>query len=210
MKRKRSIIYTKPRSAPISFQKETLAFFILLILGILIGVFTAKQGNSSVLTQVESIFHSFYSARENQSIIISVLNSLKVSAAFWVINLLFGLCAIGMPFVAVIPTIRGLGIGLVTGYIYSIYGLKGIGYCLLVIFPGALLSFVPLIYAVSDAFKMSLYTFSSVQNNNSQRRSIDKIKIYLVRQMFYLILFITASFVDGIVNKVFAGLFTLF
>lgn len=208
MKRKRSVMYARTRNTPVTFQKETLTFLVLLTAGILIGAFTAKQGNDSVITQVESMFNSFYTIRESQSILLSVSNSLKVYAGFWALNLLFGLCAIGIPFIAVLPTIRGLGIGLVTGYIYSIYGLKGMGYCFLVIFPGALLSFIAMIYAASDAFKMSLYTFGSVANTVSQKGHSDKIKIYIVRQLFYFILLIAAAFLDGIVNKVFAGIFT--
>lgn len=201
-------MYARTRNTPAVIQKETLVFFMLLTAGILIGVFTAKQGNSNVLTQVESMFNSFYSVRENQSIMLSVSNSLKVSISLWILNLLFGLCAAGIPFIALIPVIRGLGMGLVTGYIYSIYGLKGMGYCFLVIFPGALLSFTALIYAASDAFKMSLYTFGSVSNTGTQKGNAEKIKIYIVRQIFYLILLIIAAFIDGIVNKAFSGIFT--
>ena len=182
-------------------------FSILLLSGLLIGVLVAKNGNESILAQVSRMFDSFYSVRENQSIGASVINSLKVSCAFWLINILFGLCIIGIPFVTAIPVIRGLGIGLVTGYIYSIYGIKGIGYCFLIIFPGALISFIALIYAVSDSFKMSLYTLSSCVNSGAPKGGAEKIKIFAVRQIFYLMLFAVSAFIDGIVNKLFAGVF---
>lgn len=182
-------------------------FSILLLSGLLIGVLVAKNGNESILAQVSRMFDSFYSVRENQSIGASVINSLKVSCAFWLINVLFGLCIIGIPFVTAIPVIRGLGIGLVTGYIYSIHGIKGIGYCFLIIFPGALISFIALIYAVSDSFKMSLYTLSSCVNSGAPKGGAEKIKIFAVRQIFYLMLFAVSAFIDGIVNKLFAGVF---
>lgn len=207
MNRNRKLLYTRNNVARIAIPKEILIFSLLLILGILIGVFTAKNGNSNILTQVKNMFDSFYSIRENQSIILSACNSLKVSGVFWIINLIFGMCIIGIPFVSVIPTIRGLGIGLVTGYIYSIYGLKGIGYCFLVIFPGALISFIALIYSVSDSFKMSLCTLGVSLNTGTQKGGADKIKIFIIRQIFYLILFVIAAFVDGITNNLFAGIF---
>lgn len=208
MKRKRKIIYTKTRSSQITVNRETLIFLLFLTAGIVIGVFTAKRGNDDIIAQVKNIFDSFYSARESQSIIVSSLHSLGVSAAFWIMTLLFGLCAIGAPFIAVLPTIKGLGIGLVTGYIYSVYGLSGIGYCLLVIFPGALISFIALIYSVSDAFKMSVFTLGSLLNFNSQKGGADKFKIYFAKEIFYLLIFVISAFVDGIANKVFSGLFT--
>ena len=205
--RRKSLYYSKNRVSQLPIRREILMFSILLLSGLLIGVLVAKNGNESILTQVSRMFDTFYLVRENQSIGTSVINSLKVSCAFWMINLLFGLCIIGVPFVTVIPVIRGLGIGLVTGYIYSIYGIKGIGYCFLIIFPGALISFIALIYAVSDSFKMSLYTLSSCVNSGAPKGGAEKIKIFAVRQMFYLILFAVSAFTDGIVNKLFAGVF---
>ncbi len=205
--RRKSLYYSKNRVSQLPIRREILMFSILLLSGLLIGVLVAKNGNESILTQVSRMFDSFYSVRENQSIGASVINSLKVSCAFWLINVLFGLCIIGIPFVTIIPVIRGLGIGLVTGYIYSIYGIKGIGYCFLIIFPGALISFIALIYAVSDSFKMSLYTLSSCVNSGAPKGGAEKIKIFAVRQIFYLMLFAVSAFTDGIVNKLFAGVF---
>lgn len=207
MNRNRKLLYTKSKVAKISIPKEILIFSLLLIIGILIGVFIAKKGNDTVVLQVKNMFDSFYSARESQSIMRSVLNSIKVSGSFWLVNLILGFCIIGFPFAAVVPTIRGLGIGLVTGYIYSIYGLKGIGYCFLVIFPGALISFIALIYAVSDSFKMSLCTLGACLNMGTQKGGVDRIKIFIIRQIFYFILFVIAAFVDGITNNLFAGIF---
>lgn len=205
--RRKSLYYSKNRVSQLPIRREILMFSILLLSGLLIGVLVAKNGNESILAQVSRMFDSFYSVRENQSIGASVINSLKVSCAFWLINILFGLCIIGIPFVTAIPVIRGLGIGLVTGYIYSIYGIKGIGYCFLIIFPGALISFIALIYAVSDSFKMSLYTLSSCVNSGAPKGGAEKIKIFAVRQIFYLMLFAVSAFIDGIVNKLFAGVF---
>ena len=205
--RRKSLYYSKKRVSQLPIRREILMLSILLLSGLLIGVLVAKNGNESILDQVSRMFDSFYSVRENQSIGASVINSLKVSCAFWLINVLFGLCIIGIPFVTVIPVIRGLGIGLVTGYIYSIYGIKGIGYCFLIIFPGALISFIALIYAVSDSFKMSLYTLSSCVNSGAPKGGAEKIKIFAVRQIFYLMLFAVSAFTDGIVNKLFAGVF---
>lgn len=205
--RRKSLYYSKNRVSQLPIRREILMFSVLLLSGLLIGVLVAKNGNESILAQVSRMFDSFYSVRENQSIGASVINSLKVSCAFWLINVLFGLCIIGIPFVTVIPVIRGLGIGLVTGYIYSIYGIKGIGYCFLIIFPGALISFIALIYAVSDSFKMSLYTLSSCVNSGAPKGGAEKIKIFAVRQIFYLMLFAVSAFIDGIVNKLFAGVF---
>lgn len=205
--RRKSLYYSKNRVSQLPIRREILMFSILLLSGLLIGVLVAKNGNESILAQVSRMFDSFYSVRENQSIGASVINSLKVSCAFWLINILFGLCIIGIPFVTAIPVIRGLGIGLVTGYIYSIYGIKGVGYCFLIIFPGALISFIALIYAVSDSFKMSLYTLSSCVNSGAPKGGAEKIKIFAVRQIFYLMLFAVSAFIDGIVNKLFAGVF---
>lgn len=205
--RRKSLYYSKNRVSQLPIRREILMFSILLLSGLLIGVLVAKNGNESILAQVSRMFDSFYSVRENQSIGASVINSLKVSCAFWLINILFGLCIIGIPFVTAIPVIRGLGIGLVTGYIYSIYGIKGIGYCFLIIFPGALISFIALIYAVSDSFKMSLYTLSNCVNSGAPKGGAEKIKIFAVRQIFYLMLFAVSAFIDGIVNKLFAGVF---
>lgn len=55
------------------------------------------------------------------------INSLAVNAAFMLAVFVFGLCAVGLPLICVLPVIRGVGIGMLSGYLYSNFALRGLG-----------------------------------------------------------------------------------
>lgn len=76
----------------------------------------------------------------------------------------FGLCAIGVPFILLINAYKGFGFGFTIGIICSIYGLKGLLICFLIIIPQAILLILLLvkISEISLSFSYSILKSISV------------------------------------------------
>lgn len=188
--------------------KEMIAVIILLISGIIMGVLTAKNGSETIQKCAETIFNSFFSLRSSQSISAGIISSVGISLAFQIAAFACAFCAVGAPIIAMIPLVRGLGIGLISGYLYSAYKLQGIGYCALIIFPGVIISFIALVYITTDSFKMSLNAFGLIFGKIRPGNETEKAKNFIIRQFFYFLIFLLAAVADGITAKLFSGFFS--
>lgn len=188
--------------------KEMTAVVLLLISGIIIGVLTAKNGSETIQKCTETIFNSFFSLHSDQSISSGIITSVGVSLAFQLTAFACAFCAVGAPIIASIPLVRGLGIGLISGYLYSAYKLQGIGYCALIIFPGVIISFIALVYITTDSFKMSLNAFGLIFGKSRPGNETEKAKNFIIRQFFYFLIFLLAAVADGITAKLFSGFFS--
>ncbi len=100
-----------------------------------------------------------------------------------------GFFALSQPVILFIPIFRGLGIGACMGYLYAQYGGKGILYSAFVVFPGAVVGMVAMLYACREAWKYSIHCFRLLASNGQveekQGLSIQK---YSARIFFFVII----------------------
>ena len=61
----------------------------------------------------------------------------------------------GALLIPVLIAFKGLGIGMTAGYLYLIYGLKGIAFYILILLPGIFVSSIGLIIFAAESFKFS-------------------------------------------------------
>lgn len=204
---KRKRLFNSGRSFA-GIPKEMTAVVFLLVSGIILGILTAKDGSEAIQKCAETIFRSFFSFRSSQNISTGIISSLVVSLVFQLVAFVCAFCAVGAPIIASLPFVRGLGIGLISAYLYSAYKLQGIGYCTLIIFPGAIVSFIALVYITTDSFKMSLNAFGLVFGKSRPGNETEKAKNFIIRQFFYFLIFFLAAVADVLTAKLFSGFFT--
>ena len=100
------------------------------------GALSLKKADSYLSGAFSDMFSVYIRSKSSQSLGMNFINSLAVNAAFMLAVFVFGLCAVGLPLICILPIIRGVGIGMLSGYLYSNFALRGLGYCVLVIFQG--------------------------------------------------------------------------
>ena len=123
---------------------------------------------------------------------------------------LLGFSAVSQPILSFIPFFRGLGLGLICGQIYLIYGLKGVGYCSLFVYPIQAIQLFIVVIAVKEALAVSKIFFAVLRGEVEYRISNRMLKIYSLK-FFLLIVFLILSALLHIVLKFFLGGFiTLF
>lgn len=189
---------------------ENSRIFILAFLfasGIIIGA-VAVNGDSSMFQKISSISQSFVTARSEQGIAENFCSSLTVCAVFMISNMFFGFSLVGYPFIIWLPFIRGLGIGAVTGYLYSALKMAGLGYCILTLYPGAVVSTVAFILACNDSIDYSKNAFSKAIRGRGQFEK-DETKVYLIRQIVFMGICAASSIIDALFSSAFSRFFEI-
>lgn len=184
-----------------------LAMLAVFAAGMIIGAVFVKRGGDLFSDIVCNMFTAYIKAKNEQSIGLNFINSLAVNISFMLAAFIFGLCAVGLPFVCTLPLLKGIGIGMLSGYLYSEFSLKGLGYCILIIYPGLIPAVFALLLACSAGIVSSyemLLSFSSSKAQKGER----SIKIYCIRFLVICILVIISAALDAATGRLFSRLFS--
>ncbi len=180
------------------------AFFSL---GILIGAFVINK-NSDILNNLSVLIDSYTVLKSGQGIIANFCNSLSVNALFFVSVLFLSFSLIGYPFIMCLSLLRGMGMGAVCGYLYSAYKIIGLGYSVLIVYPGAIVSTFAFILACNDGSEYSRNAYAKAIQGKGQFKK-DETKVFLIRQLIFLGVCAASSIIDALVSTVFSRFFEI-
>lgn len=134
---------------------KEIVLFLFFLAGLAIGSFAVRKDNSLLPDRLLSLFENYSVVKAGQSAAVNFSNALFRQILLLLTTFCIGLCAVGMPFLYLIPFGFGAGTGLVSAFLYKTYMLKGIGYCALILYPGMILTVPALIFACSAGARMS-------------------------------------------------------
>jgi len=182
-----------------------LAF--LFVSGVFIG---AVSGNSEteISNKTADIINSFIVSKNQNEFVDIIINSFISNGILMLTNVFLAFSLIGYPFLVWLPCIKGIGLGAFAGYLYSAYKITGLGYCIMTVFPGAIVSTVALIIACNDSCDYSKNAFMKSLRGRGQFEK-DETKIYLIRQSILIGVCIISSIIDSVFNLVFSGFFEI-
>ena len=180
------------------------AFFIS---GLISGSLIVGGYSETSETALDVVISGFIDVRTGQSILTTFYNSLVSTVPLLIITFILGLCAIGVPFIPFISVFRGLGLGISMGYLYAFQGLKGIGYCALIIIPPAIVSSIAIILACKEALRFSSIIFMSMTSKGNKTGKIPDMKKYCLRFCVFLFLLIAAVIIDACFSSAFSRFF---
>lgn len=158
--------------------RRILIMMLLFAAGMIIGALSLKKADSYLSGAFSDMFSVYIRSKSSQSLGMNFINSLAVNAAFMLAVFVFGLCAVGLPLICILPIIRGVGIGMLSGYLYSNFALRGLGYCVLVIYPGLILAIFALLLACSAGINSSYEMLLSLSSAKAQRGREHKNLLY--------------------------------
>lgn len=187
--------------------KNMIIIISLFAAGMIIGAGIMRKGSSSELVaDFSSIFDVFTQQRNSQKAYRIFFNSISVNMLFTVGVFFSGLSCIGLPVIVAIPIIKGIGYGMLSGYLFSVYAMNGIGYYLLIIFPSAVLGVSVLLLACCAAGIMSKELLGVIL---AKKQPESKILIaYMKRFAVYFAAIVLSSAVETVLTKAFGYLFT--
>ncbi len=190
--------------------KNSKSYFLgfLFIIGILFGALFIKQGNETTFIITENIISKYMQMKSEQGIIQVFLNSATLNLVFTIINIFFGFSLIGYPLIIWLPFLRGLGLGVFSGYMYIFYKLSGLGYCAFLVYPGAVISAFAFILACCDSCDYSKNAYEKSIRAKGQFEK-DETKIYLFRQFIYFAVCLCSSMIEAFFTIGFSRFFQI-
>lgn len=200
---KNSIISTK------FFIKDntlTVIFITLFTVGTLIGsfslYFSIDKSDSVIL-----LLNQYFS--ENKSLSIMALFSRNLISAFIYLGIMYisGLCAIGLPFIGIIPVIKGIAIGAIISYQYVYNGLKGFLYTLIIILIPAALLMAVFNLAYIEGMYMSLAVSNGIFNGKPRETKYSlSFMTFTKRFLIFSVGIVIISILEAIVSSVFSSI----
>ena len=177
-----------------------VAIFAGIISGSLLYALILHSGNNGIFQLFITFNIDFINKSELEIFSGITLNVLLYFMALFI----SGCCFNGKPLCVFITFIKMLGIGATVTYLYAQYELKGLEYVLLVFFPGKILLLFSSMLMTKSCFEMS----SLVKNGISEKGSgASVIKLYYLKSLIYMLVFMLSAATDYIAIKIFSGLF---
>lgn len=179
---------------------------ILFIIGIIIGANSIRNTDSSLINQLRNIVDAYKNMRQVQEFSLNFIYSFVINSAFCACSCFLGFSLIGFPFIMWLPIIRGMSVGAVCGYLYSTHKLSGIGFALLTIYPGLIISTMALIISCNNSCEYSKNAYLKAVHGRGQFER-GETRLFLVRQVFCILACLVAALIDSGAAKLLSGLF---
>lgn len=171
----------KNHAADFLSEKNRVLLLIISIVSILSGGLIYRFfPNSNITAEFDSMLDLFNSADWTQIF----LFFLQADLILLVISFFIGTSYIGTVLSALPIVLRCVFIGYQSGYLYNEFELKGVLFCLVLLYPCYVITTSSLIFACDESMYMSRYLYGAITNKNTANDI--SVRLYLLR---YLILF---------------------
>lgn len=177
--------------------KKTILFlFFCLILGMILGTLSVSSLNMDYISKIDLLFINDFKERMAESNIQIFTSSFSVLSIFAVALELSALSCWGMALIPAIVAFKGLSLGLTAGYLYLVYGLKGIAFYLLILLPGIFISCVGITLFAAGCMKFSFNLSKLLLAKYQQESILDSLKNHLRKSGYCLIVLAMSSIID--------------
>ncbi|MDR0531645.1 MAG: stage II sporulation protein M [Oscillospiraceae bacterium] len=186
---------------------QKLALLALYGLGLLLGAKTAANAGSGWQARLLELLRDQRLRRAGQSVFANAAGYFGVDALFLAAAFLLGLCAAGLPLVLLLPVLRGLGMGCLSGWLYLSYGFQGVGYCVLTLYLPAIVSMLILLSGCKQSMLMSGDMALMISGRLEQAETAPR--QYFSRYLMLLPLSACAALLHALCFNMFAGMFEI-
>lgn len=177
--------------------------------GLFIGSFFINNAEGEILTRINAILQDNFSSRASETLPGIFFDALIKYGVFLLLAFFFGLCGLGYPIVVIIPLFCGTANGIMSGYLYQSFGLTGLFYCLLTIYPALAIAVVSLIMGSCESMEMSK-TILAVLMDKHHLTTENPLKRYTYQYGILLLIVIGACIIEALLCHFFLGRFGLF
>lgn len=177
---------------------------IFTFVGIISGCIGGK-GEGKLFLKITDYFTTVILTRDITSIGSEFLIYLIFPAVFLIVIFFLGLSVFGALITNVMPLIYGYIIGCISFFLYNEYTLKGLGYCIIMIFPYGTLCLLAIVLCCRESINMSEYIMKSI----SKTTKFPNYGFAVYYKSFFrnLIFIVGASALKTILEYLFGGLF---
>lgn len=207
-KLKLNLKYSHNLKALIMNNKSLTVLACILLLGIFLGSLSVGAMKTTVINKIGVLFLDNFKNRSSEPLFFIFISSLSSVFIFVLLAFFMGLSVWGFIMVPFVPLVRGICIGFTQSYLYSQYGLYGIAFQLVVLFPGIFVSSIAILLITKEAMALS-HSLSNVfifNETNYKKRS--EFKTYLFRGSCVFALTTLSAIIDTVLNFAFLRFFS--
>lgn len=195
----------KQKVKGVEFNWIMLILITLFFIGLIFGSFSVKNSNSFLTEKITELYSAYLSQKDTFSSVIIFMYTFLLSMTAVVISFFTGLCALGIPFIVLVPFVSGAVIGTISGFVYETYLLKGLGYCAIIIFPAAAISLVSLISSCKESLLMSGNMLSILATGRAKEQNC--FKSYCIKYLVFTLVCAAAALIEAVLFNMFSDLF---
>lgn len=180
---------------------------VLLLTGMFLGAVCVKHADEAVLEKIKTLTGAYFVMGNESSIIKNFLSYISADTQFIILSVLFGLCVIGEPILWLLPVIRGLGLGIITGYIYKAFNVQGVIYSTVLIVVPAVISSLAMAVSCKESILSSRDIRSTLKQDGKQFNYREFIKLFAVRNLILYVFVILSGIIGCILTYFFSSKF---
>ncbi len=177
--------------------------------GLFIGSFFINNAEGEIVTRINAIMQYNFSSREEDTIFAIFSDALIKYGVFLTLAFFFGLCGLGYPIVVIVPLFCGIANGLMSGYLYQNFGISGLFYCLLTMYPSLTIAVVSLIMGACESMEMSK-TILAILMDKHHLTTENPLKRYAYQYVILLAVIVLACVLEIVLCHFFLEKFGLF
>ncbi len=184
--------------------KVNMLNFTVIALALISGTVLYALTDGSYSNEIWDFFKAFsfdFSSKSKVEVFSGIIIS---HLPYIILMIIFGSSSIGYNFIALISFVKVAGIGMLSTYLYSSFGLKGIEYAVLIFFPGKFIMIFSILFLMHSCINNSLHIRKLTRGEYGTEKSNN---IYTVKVASAVLLFLISSFIDCILSVSFSSLF---
>ncbi len=185
----------------------TIILATLFLCGVIIGVFFIKNCDDDLKNTFCIFLNNYLSTKSNSSFIAIFSGVLVLFLSFIILEFIFGLSAVGSPFVVLILLLFGVFTGASASCIILNWGLKGIFYLLLVNLPCYTITAAILVKCCCLSIRISSILLNCLLCKDTIKRNFCNFKEYVLNYLILALPVIAGALVSGIFFKIYCSLF---
>lgn len=184
------------------YDNRTIIYSVLFyVAGLIFGAFIYAKFNGDALN---SLILSGISDKFLQQLV----NDLARYYLIFAITVLLGICLIGFPVINIIPLLLGFETAVRVTYYYFNYGMRGLGYTLLMIAPFSCVLLTVIILSIEKSFALSKTIYNITVKKQFDEQGISY-KSYFKSYLLYGILIGLSALADATATTSLGGIITL-
>ncbi len=183
----------------IRFDKNNKVIIVLAIFiafGMVCGALCVGTVNMEFLHKLDFLFLNDFKERIGCSGLDIFISSFFSILVFALIIEVTALSFWGAVVIPLLVTFRGLGLGIVAGYLYLIYGLKGIAFYILILLPGIFISSIGIVIFAAESFKFSCKFANKILPKSDNEYLWSEFKVHIKKISYALIILLVSSVID--------------
>ncbi len=202
--------FPKGKSGVMKNNQKLILLTVIFICGLFLGAIAVKNTNDALAERLQTLIENFCLVRNQQSIFVNFLSMFGTECIFLIPAMVFGICVVGEPILWLLPLVKGMGIGIISAYLYSSHSLNGMLYFAVILLFPSVFSVAALLLGCKESILMTRDINRILFADGDYGGNMEFLKLYILRYIVLLASVLLSSGLGAFLTFAFAGKISLF